>query len=73
MKRASLTHHEVVAMVKKLYGLSVTHYAELNSYDDVNLRIYVKNSTHGMSVSPDGYVLKILNSIDSEKVKFVGK
>ena len=72
MQRASMNQDEVETMVKRLYGFTVSHYDELNSYDDVNLHIYVKDSLNGMPVSQDGYVLKILNSVDSEKVKFVG-
>ena len=76
MQRASLSREEVRALVQNLYGLTVTRYDELNSYDDVNLHVYVTSSSQNPNITdvlPEGYVLKILNSVDSTKVNFIGK
>ena len=76
MQRAYLSSGDVRALVQNLYGLTVTRYDELNSYDDVNLHVYVTNNSQNPNitdVSPEGYVLKILNSVDSTKVNFIGK
>ena len=76
MQRACVSHDEVVSMVERLYGVYVSHFSALNSYDDVNLHVRVKNiwdNKNISAVSSDGYVLKILNSLDSTKHKFIGK
>ena len=76
MQRAYLSQDEVVTIVERLYGLQVTSSSELNSYDDLNLHVQVSQTHWDNSnipkVSPDGYVLKILNSLDSTKQKFIG-
>lgn len=60
-------------LVEHLYGLQVTAVTELNAYDDKNFHIIANNSSNPFitNVSPDGYVLKILNSIDSSNLPFI--
>ncbi|XP_053620459.1 hydroxylysine kinase [Plodia interpunctella] len=64
----------VQLLAERLYGISVLELTELNGYDDRNFRITedpnVKNpliTTH----SQHGYVLKIMNSMDSQNVGVV--
>ena len=67
----------MVSIVGRLYGLHVTRFSELNSYDDLNLLVHVNqtiwDNDNIPAVSSNGYVLKILNSLDSTKHKFIGK
>lgn len=75
MERASLTNASVSGLMQRLYGLTVTKQRTLSSYDDVNIHVTVLSASqnkHITEVSPDGYVLKILNTIDSTKVDFMG-
>ena len=55
-----------IELVVRLYGLTVTNVKELNSYDDRNYYVHVKSdhcNPNIKQVSPDGYILKILNSM----------
>ncbi|KAJ2944894.1 hypothetical protein O0L34_g1786 [Tuta absoluta] len=72
--RPNIDHEGVKLLAERLYGISVLEMTELNGYDDKNYRIIedpnVKNpliTTH----SPHGYVLKIMNSLDSQNVDVV--
>ncbi|KAI8423434.1 hypothetical protein MSG28_012567 [Choristoneura fumiferana] len=64
-----ISHEEVKLLAERLYGISVLELTELNGYDDKNYKIIedpnMKNPliTHH---SPHGYVLKIMNSMDSQ-------
>ncbi|XP_048746695.2 hydroxylysine kinase-like [Ostrea edulis] len=61
-----LGEQEACHLVHSLYGLSTIKVEELNSYDDKNFHIHVDTTTSGdVKLSEDGYVLKILNSLDS--------
>lgn len=69
-----ITHEEVKLLVERLYGISVLELEELNGYDDKNYKIIedpnVKNpliTNH----STEGYVLKIMNSMDSQNLSVV--
>ncbi|XP_045102821.1 hydroxylysine kinase-like isoform X2 [Portunus trituberculatus] len=58
----------------KLFGLTVTSIKELDSYDDRNYLIKVEGESsnpHIKEPSPDGYVLKVTNSLDSKKSKIM--
>ena len=62
-------------LVEKLYGLKVKSVKELDSYDDRNYMVTVEqehNNPYIEKVDPNGYILKILNSMDSPKIH-VGK
>ncbi|XP_063431512.1 hydroxylysine kinase-like [Mytilus trossulus] len=64
-----IDQQKVTQLVWSLYGLHVLDMTELNSYDDRNFHVQVTRESVNpniKSVSSDGYVLKILNSLDSE-------
>jgi len=52
-----------------LYGFSVVSISQLDSYDDRNFHVRVASRTHSNphveQTSPHGYVLKVMNFIDS--------
>ena len=57
-------------LVQDLYGLKVKSMKEINSYDDKNYRVEVESectNPHIQRVCADGYILKVLNSMDSPK------
>lgn len=56
---------EAGRLLERLYGMSAINVEELSSYDDKNFHIYVDTSTD-VNLSENGYVLKILNSLDSK-------
>ncbi|XP_033341414.2 hydroxylysine kinase [Megalopta genalis] len=61
-------------LLEKLYSLKVTRITVLNSYDDRNYHIICENlhkNPHIDSVSKDGYVLKIINSLDSKNSRVI--
>lgn len=64
----------IVELVKKLYGLNVKSIRELNGYDDKNYWINCDNINDNVyidKISADGYVFKIMNSLDSKNPKFI--
>ncbi|XP_063834248.1 hydroxylysine kinase [Ostrinia nubilalis] len=72
--RPVIDHDGVKLLVERLYGISALELVEMDGYDDKNYKIVedlnVKNpliTNH----SPHGYVLKIMNSMDSQKVDVV--
>ncbi|KAK3095776.1 hypothetical protein FSP39_018921 [Pinctada imbricata] len=66
--RPDLDHNKVTELARELYGLDVAEVKELNSYDDKNfwIRVVHSNTSNLEEVSSDGYVLKVLNSLDSK-------
>jgi len=62
---------KAIQLVESLYGLSVVNVTQLDGYDDRNFHVRVASSTHSNphieQISPHGYVLKVMNSIDSMK------
>ncbi|XP_059352974.1 hydroxylysine kinase-like [Daphnia carinata] len=62
--------NEVVhQLARNLYNLEVVSIKELNSYDDKNFHITVKDNSHLPDVKdacPLGYIMKVLNSLDSK-------
>ncbi|XP_052749479.1 hydroxylysine kinase [Galleria mellonella] len=72
--RPIIDHEGVKLLAERLYGISVLELVELNGYDDKNYKITedpnVKNPLI-TSHSPHGYVLKIMNSMDSQDVSVV--
>ncbi|XP_076631996.1 hydroxylysine kinase [Colletes latitarsis] len=57
-------------LLEKLYGLKATRVIELNAYDDRNYHVVCENlslNPHATTISEHGYVLKIVNSLDSRK------
>lgn len=62
-------------LVTRLYGFRVKNVTELNAYDDKNFHVTCDERDFDNpwinEVSGDGYVLKIMNSLDSKKTDFV--
>jgi len=57
-------------LVERLYNLKVLKIKELNSYDDRNFHIivdYTHSNSYIENINKDGYVFKVLNSMDSQK------
>lgn len=72
--RPVIDNEGVQLLVERLYGICVLEMTPLNGYDDKNYKIMedpnVKNpliTNH----SPHGYVLKIMNSMDSQNLSLV--
>jgi hydroxylysine kinase len=64
------------SLTGNIFGLRVLHIIELNSYDDRNFHVRVSENSENENISkisPDGYVLKVLNSLDSEYENLVGR
>ncbi|CAH0552030.1 unnamed protein product [Brassicogethes aeneus] len=60
-------------LVRDLYGLEVEKINELNGYDDKNYHVIGKNCTDNDNIKEvrrDGYVVKIINRLDSQKTDF---
>lgn len=72
--RPELTDEDVENLALRLYGINIAQKKELNAYDDRNYLIVpdarFKNPiiTQGC---PHGYVLKVLNALDSKKLAFI--
>jgi hydroxylysine kinase len=67
-------HEGVKLLAERLYGISVLELTELNGYDDKNYKIVEDPNMKNPLItnhSPHGYVLKILNSMDSKDVAVV--
>lgn len=63
-------------LIKSLYGLTVESCKELDSYDDKNYHVIVTGQSENPYIKhpeEDGYVLKILNKMQSKNLLFVGK
>lgn len=66
--KPQLNSEDAKKLILDIYGLEVVKIKELNSYDDKNFYIKVSpqhNNQHLASVSEDGYVFKVTNSLDS--------
>ncbi|KAM7351750.1 hydroxylysine kinase isoform 1-T3 [Cochliomyia hominivorax] len=64
----------VESLLRRLYGITIGDIKELISYDDRNYLVKEDpNIKNPLIIShwPHGYVLKILNSLDSKKIEFV--
>lgn len=72
--KPSTTPEECEELIARTYGLKCSEISELNGYDDNNYRVFVNDLVENdyiESVSKNGYVLKIMNSLDSKKSSFV--
>ncbi|XP_055609728.1 hydroxylysine kinase [Uranotaenia lowii] len=71
--RPIVSEEDVRKLVERLYGIIVLEMCELDSYDDKNYLIQadslIKNPIL-KTISPNGYVLKIANSLDSQDESF---
>lgn len=66
--RPEVSLNDAENLLLEFYGLKSTVIRELNSYDDINYRIIVENSTDNTfidNINSDGYVLKIMNTLGS--------
>ncbi|KAI9554916.1 hypothetical protein GHT06_020196 [Daphnia sinensis] len=64
----------IYELLLKLYNLEVISVEELNSYDDRNFHIMVKEHNclpNTDDVCLDGYVLKIMNALDSKAINLI--
>ncbi|CAG9792288.1 unnamed protein product [Diatraea saccharalis] len=69
-----IDHEGVKLLVERLYGISVLELVELNGYDDKNYKIVEDPNVKNPLITnhcPNGYVLKIMNSMDSQNVSVV--
>ncbi|XP_065355367.1 hydroxylysine kinase [Calliphora vicina] len=72
--KPKVTNEIVESLLRRLYGITIGEIKELISYDDRNFLVKEDpNIKNPLIVShwPHGYVLKILNSLDSKKIEFV--
>ncbi|XP_069156953.1 hydroxylysine kinase isoform X3 [Procambarus clarkii] len=72
--RPLVKQSDIPQLVNRIFGLTTVSVKELNSYDDKNFHIKVEstiNNPHIKEIFPNGYVLKILNSMDSMNEKLV--
>ncbi|XP_060536487.1 hydroxylysine kinase [Cylas formicarius] len=71
MSRPQISIDEIAKLLFNFYGLQVISARELNGYDDRNFHVIVdvniNNNKRIGKVVKCGYVLKIVNSLDSEK------
>lgn len=71
--RPVVTEEEVRKLAERLYGIIVLEMGEMDSYDDRNFLIQadtlIKNPIL-KTVSSNGYVLKVANSLDSQNEEF---
>ncbi|KAG0724731.1 Hydroxylysine kinase [Chionoecetes opilio] len=72
--RPKVSEEEAATLVRKIFGLTVSSIKELNSYIDRNFYIEVEEGSknpHIKELCPDGYVLKIINHLDSKKSEMI--
>nr|XP_026498142.1 hydroxylysine kinase [Vanessa tameamea] len=72
--RPVIDHDGVKLLAEKLYGISVLELIELNGYDDKNYKLTEDPNMKNPLItnhSANGYVLKIMNSIDSQNLSVV--
>lgn len=69
--RPPVTEETAVALLGRLYGMKATSVRELDAYDDRNYHVVCQEThanPHVASPEKAGYVLKVINSLDSRKV-----
>lgn len=67
-----VSKEEAGRLLQRLYGMSAIKVDELSSYDDKNFHIHVDTS-NDVNLAENGYVLKILNFLDSKFPEAIGK
>ena len=66
----------IVELAWRLYGMRVKHCTEINSYDDKNYHVIPEpdvENAHISGVSTHGYVLKVYNSMETQRPISIGK
>lgn len=70
MIRPEINLDETVEIISNLFGLKVNTISQLNGYDDKNFHIFVdpevNNNNFIKDIVDDGYVVKVVNSLDSQ-------
>lgn len=72
--RPDLTADDVTNLAQRLYGITIEHKSELPAYDDRNYFLTADTRYKNPIItqgSPHGYVLKVLNALDSKKLPFI--
>ncbi|XP_077286531.1 hydroxylysine kinase [Arctopsyche grandis] len=72
--KPEIDDESVKALAERLYGISCLELKHLNGYDDKNYKITEDTNMKNPLITkhwPHGYVLKIMNSMDSEKLSSV--
>ncbi|PSN46930.1 Hydroxylysine kinase [Blattella germanica] len=69
--RPNLTNETAVLLVQRLYGFKQVKLVQLDGYDDKNYLVQVIDNSSGFNIWPHGYVLKVMNSLDSQNTSFV--
>ncbi|VVC92693.1 unnamed protein product [Leptidea sinapis] len=67
--RPVIDTESVKLLLERLYGISVLELTELNGYDDRNYKVVEDPNVKNPLITnhqPYGYVLKIMNSMDSQ-------
>lgn len=60
----------------QIYGLQIISCRQLNGYDDKNYHLVTSGATsnpHLSAPAPEGYVLKIINSMDTQRPEILCK
>ncbi|XP_071653850.1 hydroxylysine kinase isoform X2 [Temnothorax longispinosus] len=72
--RPPVTEETAVALLERLYGMRATSVRELNAYDDRNYHVVCDGppaNPHAINLEKTGYVLKVINSLDSRKTDVI--
>lgn len=72
--KPNLSNEEVTKLAMRLYGIQVKEMTGLPAYDDQNFFLMEDNRYKNPIITnhcPHGYVLKILNALDSQKIPFI--
>lgn len=72
--RPDVQEDQVRRLAERLYGISCLGVTELNAYDDRNFLIESDPNVRNPILSSNwshGYVMKVLNALDSKKISFL--
>lgn len=72
--RPRITISDSKILLESLYGVKCKTIVELNAYDDKNYKVTFDESCDNEfipKINEHGYVLKIMNKLDSQKLAFV--
>ncbi|XP_067210824.1 hydroxylysine kinase [Linepithema humile] len=72
--RPPVTKDMAVALLERIYGMRATSVRELDAYDDRNYHVLCEEThvnPHVTSPEKAGYVLKVINSLDSRKTGII--
>lgn len=72
--RPELNEDDVQNLAQRLYGITIEHKSELAAYDDRNYFITADSRYKNPIITqgcPHGYILKVLNALDSKKIPFI--